>query len=232
MSQTLRANWLVSSDHDPSACETTGALEVITAWNAQRVFDLVGATALIVFLLPLLAIISLMIFVSSPGPIVFKQRRIGKDGVAFSCWKFRTMVTDAEERLVDLLSRDPEARAEWATDHKLRHDPRVTLFGKLLRKSSLDELPQLFNVLSGTMSLVGPRPIVLAECSRYGRHFADYCAVRPGITGLWQISGRNDISYRRRVACDVLYSRRQSVMLNCAILALTIPRVVLRTGAY
>lgn len=218
--------------HDQMSPDTTGTFDSVTTWNAQRFFDVLVATAIILMLLPLLCIISLAVFISSPGPIVFRQHRIGKDGVTFSCLKFRTMVTDAEQRLADLLSSDPEARAEWALDHKLRYDPRVTFVGRLLRKSSLDELPQLFNVLSGTMSLVGPRPIVLAECSRYGRHFAEYCAVRPGITGLWQISGRNDVSYRRRIACDVLYSRRQSVVFNCAILALTIPRVVLRTGAY
>jgi exopolysaccharide production protein ExoY len=223
---------MVPSIRDQIAPNAAGAFEAVAVWNAQRFFDLVVATVIIIALLPLLCIISLAVFVSSPGPIVFRQRRIGKDGLAFSCLKFRTMVTDAEQRLADLLSSDPEARAEWANDHKLRYDPRVTLVGRLLRKSSLDELPQLFNVLSGTMSLVGPRPIVLAECSRYGRHFADYCSVRPGITGLWQISGRNDVSYRRRIACDVLYSRRQSVGLNFTILALTIPRVLMRSGAY
>ena len=200
--------------------------------SAQRLLDIVGAFAIIVFLAPLLAFIAIAVMLSGSGPIVFKQRRIGRDGVVFHCWKFRPMVHDAEDRLADLLCRDPQAREEWARDHKLRRDPRITLVGRILRKSSLDELPQLFNVLAGTMSLVGPRPIVLAECSRYGRHFAEYCAVRPGITGLWQISGRNNVSYRRRVACDVLYSRRHSVSFNFTILALTIPRVLMRTGAY
>lgn len=200
--------------------------------TAQRLFDIVGALVIIAFFLPLILIISLAVAVTSPGPVLFRQRRIGRGGSPFQCWKFRTMVIDAEERLVDLLTRDPEARAEWNRDHKLRSDPRITLVGNLLRKSSLDELPQLLNVLQGTMSLVGPRPIVLAECERYGRYFADYCSVRPGITGLWQISGRNDVSYRRRIAYDVIYSRRHSIALNFKILALTLPCVALQKGAY
>ena len=180
LTRTICADLIVPSIQGHATRDDAGALNAMASWNLRRLLDVTVATAIVVFLLPLLAVISLTIFLSSPGPVVFKQRRIGKDGHAFSCWKFRTMVTDAEEQLAALLSSDPQARAEWAKDHKLRYDPRVTFVGRLLRKSSLDELPQLFNVLSGTMSLVGPRPIVLAECSRYGRHFADYCAVSSG----------------------------------------------------
>lgn len=226
------AQWWINSVHAQVNRESRLTADAAVSARALRILDVIGALAIILLLLPFLAIISLAVFVSGRGPIVFKQRRIGRDGVVFFCWKFRTMVVDAEERLAELLSRDPHARAEWQRDHKLRRDPRITYVGRLLRKSSLDELPQLFNVLAGTMSLVGPRPIVLAECSRYGRHFAYYCAVRPGITGLWQISGRNNVSYRRRVACDVLYSRKHSLIFNCSILLVTIPRVLLRTGAY
>ncbi|WP_097063403.1 sugar transferase [Sphingomonas guangdongensis] len=198
----------------------------------QRAFDLIAASVIVLALLPFLALIAVTVALTSRGPIVFRQRRIGRDGVPFQCWKFRTMQVDAEERLTDLLSRNATARAEWARDHKLRFDPRITRVGYLLRKTSLDELPQLINVLQGRMSLVGPRPIVLAECERYGRYFQAYCSVRPGITGLWQISGRNDVSYRRRVAFDVVYSRRRSVLLDFKILALTLPSVALQKGAY
>jgi exopolysaccharide production protein ExoY len=142
------------------------------------------------------------------------------------------MVIDADARLKDLLERDPQARAEWEADHKLRNDPRITRIGHFLRKSSLDELPQFFNVLMGEMSLVGPRPIVADEIVKYGRYFANYCRVRPGITGLWQISGRNDVSYRRRVAMDIAYVRSKSLALDMSILLLTVPRVVARRGSY
>ena len=210
-------------------------LQDLPSWQpdaGQRALDVVSAALIILALAPLLVLIAIAVAVTSRGPIVFAHRRIGRDGLPFHCWKFRTMVVDAEERLAELLSRDPDARAEWACDHKLRNDPRVTPVGSFLRKSSLDELPQLFNVLRGTMSMVGPRPIVLAECSRYGRYFDEYCSVRPGITGLWQISGRNDVSYRRRVAYDVVYSRHRSIAMDCRIMALTLPCVALRKGAY
>ena len=200
--------------------------------RAQRALDIGGALIVALALLPLILLIAVAVALTSRGPIVFKQRRIGRDGLLFRCWKFRTMVTDAEERLADLLSRDAESRSEWSRDHTLRHDPRVTMIGNFLRKTSLDELPQLFNVLEGTMSLVGPRPIVLAECDRYGRYFSAYCSVRPGITGLWQISGRNNVTYRRRVAYDVLYSRQRSFVMDCKILIMTLPSVALQRGAY
>jgi exopolysaccharide production protein ExoY len=142
------------------------------------------------------------------------------------------MVVDAEDRLSALLARDPEARREWETDHKLRSDPRVTLLGRFLRVTSLDEFPQLFNVLAGEMSLVGPRPIVTAEVARYGRWFANYCSVRPGVTGVWQVSGRNDVDYRRRVAMDVLYARTRSLTLYVGVLLATVPAVLKRSGSY
>jgi exopolysaccharide production protein ExoY len=150
----------------------------------------------------------------------------------FTCFKVRTMVVDADKRLDQLLATDPDARAEWALDQKLRNDPRITTFGRFLRKSSLDEVPQLINVLRGDMSLVGPRPIVLEEAPRYGQWLKHYCAVRPGITGIWQVSGRNNLSYRRRVACDVLYARRQSTALNLKILLITIPAVLSQDGSH
>jgi lipopolysaccharide/colanic/teichoic acid biosynthesis glycosyltransferase len=142
------------------------------------------------------------------------------------------MAIDAEQRLAALLAQDPLARAEWERDHKLRNDPRVTRLGVFLRKTSLDELPQLFNVLRGEMSLVGPRPIVDAEVAKYGRRFANYCAIKPGITGLWQVSGRNDTSYRARVAMDCVYARQRNVVMDGMIIAATVPAVLMRRGSY
>ena len=198
----------------------------------KRALDISGAVfGLIVFAIPML-VIAVAIKLDSRGPVFFRQKRIGFDGRLFDCYKFRTMATDAEARLDALLASDPAARAEWDKDHKLRDDPRVTGVGRFLRKSSLDELPQLWSVLKGDMSLVGPRPIVEKEAARYGRYLQHYCAVRPGLTGLWQISGRNDVSYRRRVAYDVLYVRTSGVYDNLRILVLTVPSVLASRGSY
>jgi lipopolysaccharide/colanic/teichoic acid biosynthesis glycosyltransferase len=164
--------------------------------------------------------------------VVFAHRRLGKDGRHFRCLKFRSMAVDAEARLTQVLANDPEARAEWERDHKLRNDPRITRLGGFLRKSSLDELPQLFNVLKGEMSLVGPRPIVDAEVGKYGRRFRHYCAVKPGITGLWQVSGRNDTSYNARVAMDCVYAKRRNARMDLKVLFATIPAVLLTRGSY
>jgi exopolysaccharide production protein ExoY len=201
--------------------------EVLT--DAMNV--LIALLALI-FLAPVMLGVALAIFTQDGGPMVFAHRRIGRDGRYFDCLKFRSMAADAERRLTDLLAHDPVARAEWDKDHKLRNDPRVTKLGAFLRKSSLDELPQLFNVLRGEMSLVGPRPIVDAEIAKYGRRFKSYCAVKPGITGLWQVSGRNDVSYRARVAMDCIYARRRNVVMDGLIIAATVPAVLMRRGSY
>ena len=199
--------------------------------SLDRALDIVLSLSALIFLAPLLLLVALLVYIVDPGPILFGHRRLGMDGRTFRCWKFRSMVVDADARLKALLASDPVARAEWEADHKLRSDPRVTRIGHFLRKSSLDELPQFFNVLMGDMSLVGPRPIVIDEIAKYGRYFDNYCRVRPGITGLWQISGRNDVSYRRRVALDVAYVRSKSLALDMRILLLTVPRVVARRGA-
>lgn len=199
---------------------------------AIRCLDIVIAVAALLFLAPLLLAVAATIFLTDRGKPIFSHQRIGLNGRPFGCLKFRTMVVDAQPRLEALLATDPDARAEWARDQKLRKDPRVTALGRFYRKSSIDELPQLFNVLKGEMSIVGPRPIVHAERLRYGRYFADYCAVLPGITGVWQINGRNDVSYRRRIACDVLYARSRSFRFNVAIIAMTIPSVLMRDGSY
>jgi lipopolysaccharide/colanic/teichoic acid biosynthesis glycosyltransferase len=198
---------------------------------AVRTLDIVGAALLLAFTMPLMVVIALLVKLQDGGSVIFAHRRIGQGGRMFPCLKFRTMVPDASQRLANLLATDSAARAEWARDHKLRKDPRITALGNFLRRSSLDELPQLINVLRGEMSLVGPRPVVLEEAPRYGRWLRYYCAVQPGITGLWQVSGRNDISYRRRVACDVLYARRQSLFLNISIAFRTIPAVLKQKGS-
>lgn len=204
---------------------------VSSAIDPFRLIELAAVLALLVFLLPLMATIVLLMALSDPGPVLFRQQRIGRGGVLFPCLKFRSMVVDADARLQRLLDADPVARREWDRTRKLTADPRITPVGAFLRRSSLDELPQLLNVLRGEMSLVGPRPIVPAETVYYGRYLADYCRVRPGISGLWQVSGRSDTTYRRRVACDVLYSRRRTWRLDLRIAAVTVPAVLAAKGA-
>jgi lipopolysaccharide/colanic/teichoic acid biosynthesis glycosyltransferase len=197
-----------------------------------RAFNIAASLSILVFAAPLMLLIALLIWMQDGGNVLFGHTRIGFRGERFKCLKFRSMVMDADVRLKRLLASDPEAREEWARDHKLRRDPRITPLGAILRKLSLDELPQLINVLRGDMNLVGPRPIVDGEIERYGHYFSHYCSVRPGITGLWQISGRNDVSYRRRVAMDVIYARVRSPLMDMYILLGTIPAVLLRKGSY
>jgi len=194
--------------------------------------DVAIALAAIIVFLPAFIIIAIAVALERQGPILFAQRRIGRYGVAFKLYKFRSMHVDGDRIFADHIDASPDAAAEWARDHKLQRDPRVTRLGRFLRRSSLDELPQLFNVLRGDMSIVGPRPIVEAEVRRYGRFFRYYCAVRPGITGIWQISGRNHVTYRRRVAMDALYAQKKTVLLDIKVIAATIPAVLRRTGSY
>ena len=203
-----------------------------SAGALMRAFDIVAAASVLLLTAPLLVAIALLVWMMDGGPALYSQPRVGRDGRHFRCLKFRSMCVDADARLARLLASDETARREWQADHKLRVDPRITRLGRFLRKTSLDETPQLINVLRGEMSLVGPRPIVDAEIPRYGRRFAAYCAQRPGITGLWQVSGRNDVSYRRRVALDTAYAARKSIALDMRILAATIPAVLLRRGSY
>ncbi|WP_116091305.1 sugar transferase [Sphingomonas crusticola] len=197
-----------------------------------RLADVVIAGVAIIIFLPLLLLIAILMQVTSPGPLLFVQQRVGRAGAMFPCLKIRTMHVNASEMLTRLLEQDPDARAEWAKDFKLRVDPRITPTGGILRKSSLDELPQLFNVLVGHMSIVGPRPIVPAEIERYGLHFADYCSVRPGLTGLWQVSGRNDISYAERVQLDRRYAASKSLSLDLTIMLRTVPAMLRARGCY
>ena len=198
---------------------------------AKRLLDIVGSMVIGLVFSPLIAIIAIRMS-AEDGPIIFRHRRIGEGGKTFECLKFRTMAPNAEQILQELLARDPAAEAEWVRNHKLRNDPRVTRIGRFLRRTSLDELPQLWNVLRGEMSLVGPRPIVREEMLRYGRHLPTYLAAKPGVTGLWQVTGRNDIDYRRRVAIDSYYVRNCGLLLDFHILLKTIRVVVWGRGAY
>jgi undecaprenyl-phosphate galactose phosphotransferase len=197
----------------------------------KRGFDLVVGSLLLVLLSPLLAVITWRIL-RTGRPAFYHHSRIGKGGRPFQCVKFRTMVPDAERVLREHLAAHPEAEAEWDRDHKLKDDPRITPIGAWLRRTSLDELPQLINVMRGEMSLVGPRPVVDDELARYGDNLIYYIETTPGLTGLWQISGRNDIDYRRRIHLDCWYVRNWSLWYDLVILLKT-PRVVLRgNGAY
>ena len=198
---------------------------------AKRVLDVVGAIILGLVFLPLIGVI--VFLMSKEGSsIIYRHRRVGRDGKMFSCLKFRTMVPNAEQVLRELLESNPELQAEWVRDHKLRHDPRVTSLGRFLRRTSLDELPQLLNVLRGEMSLVGPRPVVREELLRYGRSVGTYLAAKPGITGLWQVTGRNNTDYRRRVVLDTYYVRNQNLLLDLYILVKTTGVVLRGNGAY
>jgi Undecaprenyl-phosphate galactose phosphotransferase WbaP len=202
-----------------------------TEW-VKRSFDLSLGLAIAALCLPLIALIAICVRFTSPGPVFFSHQRIGRGGRAFRAWKFRTMIADADAALERMLAEDPALRAEWRQSHKLKRDPRVTRVGALLRQSSLDELPQLWNVLWGEMSLVGPRPIVEAEVPEYRHEYELYQRVRPGMTGMWQVSGRNDTSYAERVRLDAYYVRHWSVWLDLYILTATVRVVLLRSGAY
>jgi Undecaprenyl-phosphate galactose phosphotransferase WbaP len=198
----------------------------------KRGVDVVLGGIAALLLLPLFGIVYLAIRSTSPGPVLYGQKRVGLGRGAFTAWKFRSMVPNADSVLEFHLERNPELKAQWQRDHKLKKDPRVTRIGHLLRKTSLDELPQIWNVLRGDMSLVGPRPIVKAEIDKYGKRFDLYCKVRPGITGMWQISGRNDTTYEERTQFDEYYVRNWSVWLDLYILVKTIKTVCFMEGAY
>jgi exopolysaccharide production protein ExoY len=198
----------------------------------KRTADIVLSAALLVFFGPLMLLVALAIKWSDEGPAFFGHKRVGLGGREFHCLKFRSMVTNSSEVLARLLAENPAARKEWDETQKLRDDPRVTRLGKFLRVTSLDELPQLINVLRGDMSLVGPRPIVDAERARYGTDLPFYERTRPGITGLWQVSGRSDVSYQRRVELDVKYVEDWSIWADVMILWRTIGVVFDRRGSY
>lgn len=197
----------------------------------RRMRDFFAACVIGIGLSPLFVVLTLML-AREGRPILFRQQRVGRNGKLFYVFKFRTMVPDADELLKKILAGDEERRKEWARDQKLKDDPRITRTGRFLRKTSLDEIPQLLNVLKGEMSLVGPRPIVQNELSKYGRSARYYLSQNPGMTGLWQVSGRNDVSYKRRVAMDRLYAVRSGFVFDLAILMRTVLIVLRPRGAY
>jgi len=197
----------------------------------QMVTNQCLAALLLLVAAPLMAWVAWMTWRHDGAPVLFGHYRVGRDGRLFRCLKFRTMYRESESMLAELLARDPAARAQWERDQKLDDDPRVTPVGRFLRRTSLDELPQLINVLRGEMSLVGPRPITVGELTRYGRVRWHYLSVTPGITGLWQVSGRNDTSYAQRVALDERYVERRSLGVDLWILLRTVKVVLSREGA-
>ncbi|MFM7427135.1 MAG: undecaprenyl-phosphate galactose phosphotransferase WbaP [Elainella sp.] len=199
---------------------------------AKFAIDLAATLVGGLLVLPLIILIAVLIKLDSPGPIFYSQVRIGHNGEHFKAWKFRTMVQKADYVLKDYLEQHPELKEAWSRDQKLRYDPRVTRVGRFLRRTSLDELPQLWNILRGEMSLVGPRPIIDEEIPRYGDKFSLYTKVIPGLTGLWQVSGRNNITYKERVSLDAYYVRNWSVWLDIYILLRTVWVVLTGEGAY
>lgn len=198
----------------------------------KRGIDLVLSIGGGLCLLPFLLFIGLVVAIDNNGSVIFAHRRIGKDGRAFNCYKFQTMIPNAQEALEEYLSSNQSAQKEWKENFKLMNDPRVTRLGLFLRKTSLDELPQLWNVVKGEMSLVGPRPIVAKEIKYYGDNFKEYAMCKPGITGIWQVSGRSDTTYEERVAMDTWYARNRTNILDLKYLCKTVKIVLLGKGAY
>lgn len=197
----------------------------------KRSADFVGAALLLFFFFPLIGFIALSVRLAGPGPVIFAHERVGFGGRTFRCYKFRSMVSNADIVLAQYLASNPAARSEWESSRKLTDDPRITPIGRFLRVTSLDELPQLLNVLKGEMSLVGPRPIVADEAQHYGDRYPDYLSARPGMTGLWQVSGRSDVSYAQRVDLDSRYVASWSVQQDVSILLRTLKVVIARDGS-
>ena len=200
----------------------------------KYLFDILFSLLILVAFIPLFIIIASLIKLSSRGPIFFLQERIGKNNVPFKCIKFRTMYPEAKDILKNLLNKDEKIKKEFEETHKIKNDPRITSIGKLLRKTSLDELPQFINVLRNEMSIVGPRPIVKAEKKKYGKNFNKLLSIKPGITGLWQVSGRNNLTYKKRVMLDINYVNNYNLLMDIRILIRTFGVILfpLDRGAY
>ncbi|MCQ9200708.1 MAG: sugar transferase [Prochlorococcus marinus CUG1437] len=200
----------------------------------KNFFDILFSLFVLVVFIPLFLIIALLIKLSSRGPIFFLQDRIGKNNVPFKCIKFRTMYPEAKDILQNLLNKDEKIKKEFEETHKIKNDPRITTIGKFLRKTSLDELPQFFNVLRNEMSIVGPRPIVKAEKKKYGKNLIKVLSIKPGITGLWQVSGRNNLTYKKRVMLDINYVKNYNLLMDIRILIRTFGVILfpLDRGAY
>ena len=234
---TLRGMPLDSTDmsfifsHEVMIFRVHQNLAKLSSRVLKRTFDIFGALAIIIISSPLLIYIAMKVK-KDKGPAIYGHERIGKGGKPFNCLKFRSMVINSKEVLEKLLESDPVAKLEWDATFKLKNDPRVTKIGAFLRKTSLDELPQLFNVLKGEMSLVGPRPIITAELERYSDEVDYYLLSKPGMTGLWQVSGRSDVDYETRVYLDAWYVKNWSMWNDIAILFKTIGVVLKKDGAY
>lgn len=231
------------ADSIPAPVITTSRLSVVQARTyrhaerlsyrvGKRVFDVTLCVLLAPLVASVCALIAVAARIDSPGPTFFRHRRIGLHGKSFGMWKFRTMCVDADAVLAKYFAAHPGLQQEWQMQHKLRDDPRVTRIGAFLRRTSLDELPQIWNVFRGTMSFVGPRPIVDAEVQKYGNHFKCFTEILPGITGLWQVSGRSTLSYTERIELDVRYAREWSCGLDMKILLRTLPCVLKSDGAF
>jgi len=228
----INAEVFTSINHRGLAFSTRNNLLNPVDKTFKLFFDFFMTTVLIILFFPVLILLYMVVYIATKGKPVFTHERIGRDGKAFGVYKFRTMHPDADVLLEELLESDPIIRREWEKEFKLKNDPRITKIGKFLRKTSLDELPQLLNVIKGEMSLVGPRPIVSDEIQKYGAYFSYFKAVKPGITGLWQISGRNDVDYDERVQLDTWYVRNWSIEQDLIILMKTIVTVLLKKGSY
>lgn len=215
-------------NRDPSLC----------AWNIthlplKRIFDILFSVSALLLISPIFLLIAIAIRSSSKGNVIYHQIRVGRGGVPFRCYKFRTMYPNADSILQAILANDPEKQKEWESAHKLKNDPRITPIGAFLRKTSLDELPQFWNVLKGDLSVVGPRPVVHEEIVKhFGTKAQKIFSIRPGITGLWQISGRSDTTYSQRIVLDEYYVEHRSFLGDLKILALTIPSMFYKKGAY
>jgi len=221
---------------DPRAARDTGwsgdQTTSVVGGLAKRWFDVMGAAGAILLLLPMFCLIALAIKLWDRGPIFYRHRRVGLKGAAFDCLKFRSMVVNADEVLTRHLAANRDAAREWEETRKLKRDPRITPLGSSMRKTSIDELPQLFNILKGEMSFVGPRPIVTAEVPKYGTCIDHYLRARPGLTGPWQVSGRNDVDYETRVTLDRQYVEAWSFRGDLAIIVKTARVVVTARGCY
>lgn len=207
----------------------TNRTDHYAVWG-KRIFDIGFASIVLTVFSPLYLVIALLVFISSRGSILYVHSRVGLNGQNFNCIKFRTMINGADQALSDYLNSCPISRSEYESSFKLKHDPRITPIGKFLRMTSLDELPQFWNVLVGDMSVVGPRPLVQAELSKYGSSIHKVLSVRPGIAGLWQVSGRNDIPYSKRIQIDASYVRRMSFGLDIMLIFKTILVVIFPRG--
>lgn len=207
----------------------------LSRWSNRAIkfiFDMVVTAVGTVLISPIFLALCICVAIDNKGRVIFAHQRVGRNGKLFPCYKFQTMIPNAQQALEEYLNNNPKARKEWETNFKLSDDPRITRLGAILRKTSLDELPQIFNVLKGEMSLVGPRPVVQAELEKYGDNKQEYLMVRPGITGMWQVSGRSDTTYEERVAMDTWYVRNWSLWIDFEYLYRTFAAVISRKGAY